>query len=110
MIQWQELSDETKERLEQLKMQQMAKLTILGRHICVTKLEDGLFGIHNSCPHAGAQLHHGHCNKKGIISCPLHGYKFDVKSGKSADGNNYKLTNYQFKFENDKLYIGWKTY
>ena len=61
MMQWHELSDDTKKRIEQLKIQQLAKLTFDEKIICVTKLEDGIFGIHNTCPHAGAQLHHGHC-------------------------------------------------
>lgn len=110
MIEWQELSDETKLKLESLKLQQLAKLTIDEKVICVTRLEDGWFGIHNTCPHAGAQFHHGHCNKKGTITCMLHGYKFDVRTGNSTDGNNYKITNYQFKVENEKLYIGYKRY
>ena len=45
-MQWHELSDDSKQLLEQLKMQQLAKLTFDGKVICVTKLEDGLFGIH----------------------------------------------------------------
>ena len=109
-MQWHELSDDTKKRIEQLKIQQLAKLTFDEKIICVTKLEDGIFGIHNTCPHAGAQLHHGHCNKKGVIGCPLHGYKFDMKTGRSVDGNNYKIAHYQFKIEDDKLYIGFKSY
>ncbi len=107
-MQWHELSTETKQLVEKLKIQQLAKLTLEGKVICVAKLEDGIFGIHNTCPHAGAQLHHGHCNKRGVIGCPLHGYKFDIKTGKSADGNNYKIMHYQFKIEEDKLYIGLK--
>lgn len=108
MINWHPLNDETKLAFEKLALFELAKFSFNGKTICVTRLEDGWYGIHNTCPHAGAQLHHGHCNRKGIIGCPLHGYKFDIKTGKSADGNNYKLTNYYFKIENDKLYIGWK--
>lgn len=107
-MQWHELSDETRQHLEQLKLQQLAKLTFDGKVICVTKLEEGFFGIHNTCPHAGAQFHHGHCNKRGIVGCPLHGYKFDIKTGRSTDGNNYKIASYSFKTEQDKLYIGIK--
>lgn len=107
-MQWHELSDETRQHLEQLKLQQLAKLTFDGKVICVTKLEEGFFGIHNTCPHAGAQFHHGHCNKRGIVGCPLHGYKFDIKTGRSVDGNDYKIAHYRFKIEEDKLYIGCK--
>jgi len=105
---WKLLSSEDAEKIKQLKQQQLIKLTVESKLICVTKLEDGIFGIHNSCPHAGAQLHHGFCNRKGVVGCPLHGYKFDIKTGRSTDGNNYKIANYYFKIENDGVFIGVK--
>ncbi|MCB9032450.1 MAG: Rieske 2Fe-2S domain-containing protein [Chitinophagales bacterium] len=105
-MQWTALSDDVKTAFENLQLFQTAKYVFEGKSICVVKLEDGIFGINNRCPHAGAQLHYGHCNRKGIVSCPLHGYKFDIKTGNSADGNHYKLVRYKFKIENDILYIG----
>ena len=102
---WRELSDELKTAFEKMNLYQLAKLQVDEKVICVTRLEDGFFGIYNTCPHAGAQLHHGHCNRRGVIGCPLHGYKFDVKTGRSADGNNYKLPHYTFKIEEGKLYM-----
>ena len=105
-MQWTALSESTKEALEHLKLFQIAKLVVDDKALCVARLEDGLFAITNSCPHAGSQLHYGSCNKRGIITCPLHGYKFDVKTGISADGNNYKIMNYRFKTEDGILYIG----
>jgi len=105
---WKQLFGEDAEKIKQLKQQQLIKLSFESKLICVTKLEDGIFGIHNSCPHAGAQLHHGFCNRKGVVGCPLHGYKFDIKTGKSTDGNNYKIANYHFKIENEDVFIGVK--
>jgi 3-phenylpropionate/trans-cinnamate dioxygenase ferredoxin subunit len=102
---WKPLSVEDAEKIKQLQNQQLIKITFESKLICVTKLEDGVFGMHNICPHAGAQLHHGFCNRKGIVGCPLHGYKFDIKTGRSTDGNNYKMKNYLFKIEEDKVYI-----
>ena len=103
---WTPLSPETREKLDQLGLFQTAKFDLGDKSLCLVRLEDGFFAINNRCPHAGALLHHGHCNKRGIVTCPLHGYKFDVKTGLSADGNNYKLTNYRFKTEDGILYIG----
>lgn len=105
-MEWRELSDELKTAFEGLQLFQLARLQLDEKVICVTRLEDGLYGIHNTCPHASAQLHHGFCNKRGVVTCPLHGYKFDVRTGNSADGNNYKITHYNFKEENGKLFIG----
>lgn len=107
-MQWYELTEESWQLVEKLNIQQLTKLTFQGKTICVTKLEDGIFGIQDTCPHAGGLLHQGHCNRKGIVVCPLHGYKFDVKTGRSTDGNNYKISNYTLKIENNKLFIGIK--
>lgn len=107
-MQWTPLSPETRDALDRLSLFRIAKLDLGEKSLCVVRLEEGLFAINNRCPHAGAQLHHGGCNKRGIVTCPLHGYKFDVKTGLSADGNNYKLTHYRFKTEDGILYIGTK--
>ena len=107
-MQWYELSSEIKLQLESLKIQQLTTIIFQDKAICITRLEDGFFGIHDVCPHAGAKLHDGSCNKKGVVSCLLHGYKFDIKTGRSADGNDYKIAHYRFKIEEDKLYIGCK--
>jgi len=42
--------------------------------------------------------------------CPLHGYKFDMKTGRSVDGNNYQLKTYKFDLRNDGWYIGIKKF
>jgi 3-phenylpropionate/trans-cinnamate dioxygenase ferredoxin subunit len=107
-MQWYELSSEIIRQLESLKIQQLTTIIFQGKAICITRLEDGFFGIHDVCPHAGAKLHDGNCNKRGVVSCLLHGYKFDIKTGRSTDGNNYKIAAYSFKTEQDKLYIGIK--
>ncbi len=104
-MEWKALSPEIKHIIDALQLYQLKSVIIDSRIICVTRLEDGIFGIQNSCPHAGAQLHHGQCNRRGIVGCPLHGYKFDMKTGKSADGNNYKIKHYPFKLEDDILFI-----
>jgi nitrite reductase/ring-hydroxylating ferredoxin subunit len=98
-----QLTDNQQKLIEEAVFYKPFKIEIEGKSICVVKTEDRIYGISNKCPHAGASLHYGFCSKKLIISCPLHGYKFDMKTGKSADGNNYKLTNYEWKVENGKL-------
>lgn len=78
--------------------------------ICVIKMEGEIYGVNNICPHAGAALHAGFVNKKGVITCPLHGYKFDVRNGKSADGHNYNLWTARFEQREDGWYAGIKKF
>lgn len=102
---WVEVSKENKEKIKQSMLKKPFHIMENGKDICIVKTEEGIWGMQNSCPHAGAQLHHGYCNKLDIISCPLHGYKFYIKNGRSADGNNYKLTAYELKIEEENIFI-----
>lgn len=58
-----------------------------------------------SCPHAGASLAEGACNIKGIIVCPLHGYKFDIARGRSADAHEYLFKRYILKYSGDTYFF-----
>lgn len=44
-----------------------------------------VYAIHNVCPHAGAPLDRGartgSCGE--IVICPFHGWRFDVRTGRS---------------------------
>lgn len=43
------------------------------------------------CPHAGGVLGGGRIDQKGNIICPLHGYRFDIKTGRNSSGEGFHL-------------------
>ncbi|MCE9649162.1 MAG: Rieske 2Fe-2S domain-containing protein [Parvibaculum sp.] len=45
-----------------------------------------------TCPHMGAPLDHVEPDAQGCITCPWHGYRFDAKTGLSADGRGLKIS------------------
>jgi nitrite reductase/ring-hydroxylating ferredoxin subunit len=48
--------------------------------------------VHSAvCPHMGGPLGVTHIDEHGCITCPWHGYRFDVRSCRSADGRRLKL-------------------
>jgi len=51
-----------------------------GEEMAVFKSNGQLYGIQNICPHEGGQLCNGWI-EGGEVVCPLHGYKFDLKTG-----------------------------
>jgi len=52
-----------------------------GKSICVARIQSGLVAFQNACPHQGEGLNKGHINPFGEITCPLHSYRFDLKTG-----------------------------
>jgi nitrite reductase/ring-hydroxylating ferredoxin subunit len=62
-----------------------AKLVRLGREeIAVFNRGGVLCAIQNACPHEGGQLSAGRIDGEEIV-CPLHGYKFSLKTGACAN-------------------------
>ena len=48
-----------------------------------------LFAFNNSCPHRGASLSKGQFNNNNIV-CYMHGYEFDVFTGKLVNMKSWK--------------------
>jgi nitrite reductase/ring-hydroxylating ferredoxin subunit len=66
-------------------------LEIDGTPLRILALEDGEIVAHSTvCPHWRGPL--DACQPQvGILRCPWHGYRFDLRTGLSADGRSYRL-------------------
>ena len=49
--------------------------------VLVAEVDGVPYAIEDACNHAGASLAEGGL-KNGCVSCPMHGYVFDLKTGK----------------------------
>ncbi len=73
-----------------------AKLVrVRNEEVAVFKYQGRLCALQNNCPHEGGQLAMGWL-EGGEVVCPLHGYKFDLKTG--ACSTDPKLKAKIFKF------------
>jgi 3-phenylpropionate/trans-cinnamate dioxygenase ferredoxin subunit len=56
-----------------------------GKEILITNLDGTYYAVGNRCTHAGGDLSKGSLDGN-IITCPRHGSKFDVTTGKVVAG------------------------
>jgi nitrite reductase/ring-hydroxylating ferredoxin subunit len=103
---WHTLLPADESAVRQMKEQQLHALEIASKKICIAKIDGKWLGILNRCPHAGTPLSMGTCNKRGIIVCPTHHYKFQLSNGLSADGNHYRLPTFPIKIEQGRILVG----
>ena len=104
---WTLLPDTEKDKILALENQQLIRIELDEKKICVTNLDGQFFGINDRCPHAGTPLSFAErCNKRGTVVCPTHHYKFNIKNGRSEDGNQYKIPNYIFAQREEGFFIG----
>jgi len=81
-------------------------IEVNNKRICLARLNDGYFSIDDKCPHAGARLGMGTCDDHGHVICPVHRYRFDLKTGKGLQGDF--VNSYPTETREDGVYIGFK--
>ncbi|WP_281690347.1 aromatic ring-hydroxylating dioxygenase subunit alpha [Pseudonocardia thermophila] len=57
------------------------QVTLLGEKILLLRDRGVPYALKDRCPHRGVPLSHGSQQFPGTISCPYHGWTFDLKSG-----------------------------
>jgi nitrite reductase (NADH) small subunit len=60
-------------------------VTVAGRRIAVFRLADGFAAVDGACPHQGGPLSDGIVADR-CVSCPLHNWRFDLRTGLAAGG------------------------
>jgi nitrite reductase/ring-hydroxylating ferredoxin subunit len=83
-----------------------------GKQILIADIDGKLYAIDDVCTHAGGDLSKGKLEGK-IVTCPRHGSKFDVTTGKCISGPKIAFlrlktkdeTAYEVKVEESKIKI-----
>jgi nitrite reductase/ring-hydroxylating ferredoxin subunit len=77
---------------EKINNNSMAVFTIKQTDVLIGRRNGKLFAFNNSCPHRGASLSKGEFNDNNIV-CYMHGYEFNVFTGKLENVKSWKKEN-----------------
>lgn len=61
-------------------------VSVDGRRVAVFRRPDGFAAIDGSCPHKAGPLSDG-IVADGCVTCPLHGWRFDLQTGEALVGD-----------------------
>ncbi len=75
-----------------------------GEQVVVFQTTEGYFAVENRCPHAGAYLHEGQI-ENNILTCPWHGWRFDLESGQSLTEYWARLKTYPIQIVEGKIFL-----
>jgi len=82
-------------------------IRVKGKRLVLVKSNDRFFAFTSKCPHAGADLSTGWCNK-GYLVCPVHRYSYNLENGRGATGQGDYLKRYPVKIDNNNILIGFE--
>ncbi len=72
--------------------------------LAVFKNEGGVYALDNRCPHRGGSLGDGDI-QNGIVTCPLHEWKFIIKTGICTQNTVVFVQSYPVEVANNEVII-----
>lgn len=73
--------------------------------IAIFKTKDGkIYAISNLCPHKKGKLSEGLVHES-MVTCPLHNWDIDLKSGEAKGENCDCTTTYETQIKDELIYI-----
>lgn len=82
------------------------QLVIIGStRVCLVLHQGRFSAVQDACSHNGQSLSKGKVNFLGEIVCPLHGYRFDLNSGRACDSSSPDLVTYAVRIDETGFYL-----
>lgn len=90
--------------LASLPQNKSALVTVDGEDVAVFRRGQEIFAIGNECPHQGGSLCDGWI-EGDIVTCPLHGWEFDLRSGVCMTIPGERVSHYTVTVEGGAIYV-----
>ena len=90
--------------LDQLRERRGVSVLVDGREIALFLLNGDVFAVRNSCAHQHFSVLHQGTIDGYRVSCPMHGWTYDVRSGKATSGEG-NIPTYPVRIQGNDVYI-----
>ncbi|CAH2032292.1 Rieske (2Fe-2S) protein [Trichlorobacter ammonificans] len=81
------------------------KLVVVeGQELLLINHKGTVYAVETECPHQGAPLA-GALVKESYLSCPRHGYRFELQDGSCREHPEYTLKTWPVRIENGEIIV-----
>lgn len=81
------------------------RIVVVAGHLVAVLNDRGVFrAIENVCLHRGGPVGEG-VLEDGVITCPWHGWQYDVATGRNTVNPSARLRTYRVKLEGDAVLV-----
>jgi nitrite reductase/ring-hydroxylating ferredoxin subunit len=63
---------------------QMKHIEVKGKEILIANIDGKFYALNDRCGHMNALLSMGNLSNDNIVTCPFHGARFDITTGKKV--------------------------
>ena len=75
-----------------------------GHFIGIHNVDGEYYAVDNICPHVGGLLHAGQL-EDGVVVCPIHQWKFSVKTGKCIWPGKCEIATYPVMVDEEHIFV-----
>lgn len=79
-------------------------VSVSGREILLVNFKGTIYAVENECPHQGSPLNAA-IVKDGSLSCPRHGYRFNLKDGHCAEHPGLVLATFPVQLSGEAILV-----
>lgn len=91
-------------RLDEIPDGGSIRRTACGKEIALFRKGDQIYAIDAACPHRSGPLDGAALEEDFIVTCPWHGWRFDIRTGKSPTHPG-QVSCYAVKVENGEIKV-----
>ena len=92
-------------RVEDVPPGSVVRVEAGGEEIALANLEGELYAVQNACLHLEGPLGEGKIDVDRYLTCPWHGWKYDVRTGKNDFDLALQLKTYEVKVEDGEIKV-----
>ncbi len=81
-----------------------SRFNVADKEVALFNVDGNICAISDTCPHAGGALGMGKLDGR-IVTCPVHGMKFDVTTGCFAGTSDFGVAAYPTKVLDGKIMV-----
>jgi nitrite reductase/ring-hydroxylating ferredoxin subunit len=89
-------------KLDEAVPERSKRIIVEGREIVFFRTGAEIFAVENLCPHQHYSVFHQSILNEYTITCPMHGWGFDVRTGKNITGNG-QLKVFEIRLEGNDV-------
>jgi len=78
---------------------------VQGHPVALFNVDGRFYALSNVCLHRGGPIGEGELDGT-IVTCPVHGWEYDVRSGVNTINPAARLRTYEVRIEGDEVFVG----
>ncbi len=79
-------------------------VVVLGHIVALFNVDGTFYALSNTCLHRGGPVGEGELDGD-VVTCPVHGWQYDVRSGRNLANPFARLAQYEVKVEDGQVLV-----